>query len=128
MRSVLAVLAGFAAMTVVVIVATVLAAGMLPEPSRASQATATTAWLAVNFAYSLAAAMLGGWLAARLAPHAPFAHAIALAAVALAMAAPSILRGASAGQPGWYPAVMTAIAVAGILAGGRLSRRRASVG
>ena len=128
MRSVLAVLTGFAAMVGIVIVATVLAAGMLAEPSRAGPATATTAWLAVNIAYSLAAAMLGGWLAARLAPRAPFAHASALGALALAMALPAVFRGASPGQPVWYPWVMTAIALAGILAGGAVHRGRERAG
>jgi hypothetical protein len=128
MRSALAVLAGFGAMVGVVIVATVLAAGMLAEPSRAGPATATPAWLSVNVAYSLAAAILGGWLTARLAPRAPFAHATALGAVAVAMAIPSLLRGASMGQPAWYPGVMTAVAVAGILAGGALHRRRERAG
>lgn len=112
----------------VVIVATFLAAGMLAEPSRAGAATATTSWLAVNVMYSLAAAVLGGWLAARLAPRVPYAHAIALAALALAMALPAVFRGASAGQPAWYPGVMTALGVSGILAGGLLHRRRASAG
>ncbi|HYO46050.1 MAG TPA: hypothetical protein VEY33_05120 [Gemmatimonadota bacterium] len=72
MRSVLAVLGGFAAMAVVVIVATVLFAQLLyPDADPARPPTPTGAWLAVNFAYSLGAAVLGGWLAAYLAPRAP---------------------------------------------------------
>ncbi|MGH7566593.1 MAG: hypothetical protein ACREK2_07165 [Gemmatimonadota bacterium] len=125
MRSVLAVLAGFAAMAIVVIVATVLFARLLyPDAEPGAPPTPTGAWLAINLAYSLAAAVLGGWLAAYLAPRAPFGHAVALAVVAAAMAIPGILSGGSPGQPAWYPAVLAALAIGGILLGGRLSPRR----
>ena len=126
MRSVMAVLAGLAAMTVVVIVATVLFGQLLyPDADPAGRQTPTGAWLAVNFAYSLAAAALGGWLAGYLAPRAPFIHAIALAILAVAIALPGILGGGSPGQPAWYPATMAALAVVGILLGGRIAARRA---
>jgi hypothetical protein len=124
MRSVLAVLAGFVAMALTVIVATVLFARVLyPDAAPGRPPTPTGAWLAVNFAYSLAAAVLGGWLAAYLAPRAPFRHAVALAVVAAAMALPGILGGGSPGQPAWYPAVLGALAVGGVLLGGKLARR-----
>jgi hypothetical protein len=125
MRSVLAVVVGFAAMIVAVLVATILFARLLyPDADQDTPTTPSGAWLAVNLAYSLAAAVLGGWLAAYLAPRAPFAHAVALAVVAAAMAIPGILGGGSPGQPAWYPAVMAALAVGGILIGGKLSPRR----
>jgi hypothetical protein len=126
MRSVLAVVVGLAAMAITVIVATVLSVRLLyPEAEPGHHPAPTAAWLAVNFAYSLAAAVLGGWLAAYLAPRAPFPHAVALAVVAIAMALPGILGGGSPGQPDWYPPVMAAVAVVGILLGGKLARRRA---
>jgi MFS family permease len=124
MRSLLAVVVAFAAMAITVIVATVVSVRLLypeAEPGRLPAPTAT--WLAVNFAYSLAAAVLGGWLAAYLAPRAPFAHAVALAVVAVAMALPGILGGGSPTQPDWYPAFMAALAVGGILLGGRLRHK-----
>jgi hypothetical protein len=99
---------------------------MVPDAGRDSPTPPTTAWLAVNFAYSFAAAALGGWLAARLAPRAPFAHAVALAALALAMALPGVIGGAQPGQPVWYPAALTALSLTGILTGGTLAARRGS--
>jgi uncharacterized membrane protein (DUF485 family) len=126
MRSVLAVVAGFAAMAVTVFVATIVLAELLYPESEGGPATPTSAWLAVNFAYSFAAAALGGWLAARLAPRAPFGHAIALAVLALAFALPGIVGGAQPGQPVWYPPVLAALALAGILIGGRFAARRAA--
>lgn len=125
MRSVLAVLAGFAALIATVIVATIVLAQLLYPDADDRAATPTSAWLALNFAYSLGAAVLGGWLAARLAPRAPFAHAVALAAVALAASLPGMIGGAQPGQPAWYPAALGALSVMGILAGGRLAARRA---
>lgn len=115
---------GFAAMTVAVIASTIVLAELLypQDPSAAGPAPAS--WLAVNFASSLAAAVLGGWLAARLAPRAPFVHAVALAAVALVLSGLAAIRGAAPGQPAWYPAALAAVALAGILAGGRLYRPR----
>ena len=125
MRSVLAVIVGFAAMAIAVIAATVVAMRLLyPKAEPGLLPAPTTAWLAVNFAYSLGAAMLGGWLTAYLAPRAPFAHAVALAVVAVAMALPGIFGGGSPGQPDWYPPVMAALAAGGILLGGKLARRR----
>ena len=125
MRSVLAVIVGFAAMAVIVIVATIgLAELMYPDAARGSPTPPTTAWLAVNFAYSFAAATLGGWLAARLAPRAPFAHAIALAVLALVMALPGLIGGAQPEQPAWYPTAVAVVALGGILVGGALAARR----
>lgn len=125
MRSVLAVIVAFAAMAIAVIVATVVSVRLLyPEAGPGRLPAPTAGWLAVNFAYSLAAALMGGWLAAYLAPRAPFAHAVALAVVALAMAVPGILGAGSPGQPDWYPPVMAALAAGGILLGGRLAHRR----
>jgi hypothetical protein len=43
----------------------------------------------------------------------------------VAVALPGILGGGSPGQPDWYPPVMAALAVGGILLGGKLARRRA---
>lgn len=117
-------LAGFAAMALAVIVMTILFARLLyPDAEPGRPPTPTVALLAVNLAYSFGAAVLGGWLAAYLAPRAPFAHAVALAVVAAAMALPGILGGGSPGQPAWYPAVLAALAIGGILLGGRLTRR-----
>jgi hypothetical protein len=66
-------------------------------------------------------AVVGGWLAARIASFAPYGHAAAMAAVVavlsieVATAAPP-----TPGQPGWYPSAIGLVAVVGILLGGKL--------
>jgi hypothetical protein len=42
-----------------------------------------------------------------------------------AAASPGCVTGLDPAQPDWYPAVMAALAVGGILVGGKLARRRA---
>ena len=118
LRSLLAFIAGFAAMAVAVMVLT---AGLAPVFAPGN--VATPLWLVVNLAYSLAAAALGGWVAAHLAPRARFEHG---AAVAVFVVASYFLGGMQPqpGQPDWYPHVITAIAVAGLLAGARYRAQR----
>lgn len=66
-------------------------------------------------------AVIGGWLAARIATFAPYGHAAAMAAIVavltieLLAAAPPV-----PGQPGWYPSALGLVAVVGILLGGKL--------
>lgn len=66
-------------------------------------------------------AVIGGWLAARIATFAPYGHAAAMAAIVavltieLLTAAPPV-----PGQPGWYPSALGLVAVFGILLGGKL--------
>ena len=66
------------------------------------------------------AAIIAGWLAARVAGHAPSAHAAVLAAV---IAVGTVLAASSARpphQPAWYVPVAGAAGVAGVLFGGWL--------
>jgi hypothetical protein len=114
MRSLVAVVVGFAAMAAAVIVATMVL-GPLPGMAAAGGG-ASNLWLVVNLTYSLLAAMLGGWLAAHLAPRRRFEHGAAIAA----FVAVSYLFGGGAAQPGqpaWYPLVITAVGIVGLLAG-----------
>lgn len=108
-----AVVAGFVAMAVVVMVATAVGSQM---PGIVKDGAATPLWLVINLSYSLAAAVIGGWVAAHLAPRRRWAHGAVLASfVALSW----LLGGVQPmpGEPDWYPQAITVIGIAGILAG-----------
>ena len=111
--SILAVLGGFAATALFVIVTTAIAARAVPA----------RAYLAVNLISGALAAFLGGFLTARFAPDKPFFHGIALAALMCVM---GILSARQAGdrQPMWYQfvlcTVMPAIALIGAYISGQV--------
>lgn len=88
LRSVLAVIAGFLAMAVLVMVLTLVSVSALHVKS----GHPTPGYLTLNVIYSLAAALLGGWLAALVAGRSPVAHGIALAVVMLALSAVSYIH------------------------------------
>ncbi len=83
-------------------------------------------WLVVNLSYSLAAAGLGGWVAAHLAPRARFGHGAAIAGFVVVSYLFSNMQ-PQPGQPDWYPHVITLIAVAGVLSGARWRAQRSEV-
>lgn len=85
----------------------------------------SSTYLAANLLVSLAAAVLGGWLTARLAPRVPMGHVLALAALLIAMSIVSATgdQAQPAGQPGWYPIGIAILGVLGVLAGGWLHTR-----
>ncbi len=122
LRSVAAVLAGFCALVIGVMLATRAAVAiMLPDPA----ASPTSAYLIVNIAYSAGFAVLAGYLTAKAAPKAPRAHALVLAGVLVFITSATLLGSggrAPPGQPGWYPWLMLALGPAGVIAGGRLRR------
>jgi hypothetical protein len=114
-RSFLAVLSGYASMAIVVMALTPLAARLfIPEG-----AVAGAPYLSANIAYSFAAAVLGGWVAARLAPRNPLAHGAALAGTILILSLTMLQAGSQSGgpQPSWYPLATLVIGVAGSLIG-----------
>lgn len=123
LRSILAVLAGLAASVVTVIVLTFAAVfvffggDMTADP--------TPPYLGVNIAYSLGAAMLGGWLAARLAPSRPFWHAGSLAVLLflLSFGGTGAEAEASSAVPAWYGTVLAIIGPTGVVLGGWLRVR-----
>lgn len=124
LRSVGAVLAGFVVATIVVGVATVVTVMvMLPDAGPGAMPVPTPKYLAVNLGYSFAAAVLGGWLAARLAGRAPLGHGMAVGTVMLVLgfvtaALPS--DGVQGSQPGWYLYVMPVLGWIGATLGGVL--------
>jgi hypothetical protein len=69
-----------------------------------------------RLAVSLLGAVIAGWIAARLAPFAPFKHAVVLAVIVAAVAM-SMIRSGPAGAPG-FTMMAGSVAVAGILLGG----------
>jgi hypothetical protein len=79
-----------------------------------------TAYLYLNLVACGVGAVLGGWLAARLAPFSPYAHAAVLAAIIAIVSIPSATGAPAPAQPQWYPAALGLIAVLGVLLGGKL--------
>jgi len=102
LRSVLAVIAGFLAMAVIVMALTLLSVAVLQLKS----GHPTPGYLALNVIYSLAAAVFGGWIAALVAGRTPVAHGIALAVVMLILSAVSYIH-YTANQPVAYQLFLT---------------------
>jgi hypothetical protein len=69
---------------------------------------------------STLAAVMGGWITARISGGAEMAHAGALAALVGAITLTVSMGERPEGQPAWYAPVVGALGVAGILAGGWL--------
>ncbi|MGB7212358.1 MAG: hypothetical protein WBC97_06970 [Gemmatimonadales bacterium] len=121
LRSVLAVLAGYAAMAAIVVIATILAVRfILRVPASALRSMPSTPpsrpYLTTNIAASGLAALIGGRITGAIADHAPVAHGLALAALMVGFGLLSA-RQSRAAQPRWYKTLlvtaMPALAVAG---------------
>ena len=133
LRSVGVVLLGFVAMTVIVMVGTALGVILL-LPGGFTAYTSDPAAIVLSAPYVVeylltgaVAALVGGWLTARLAASAPERHALALVVLVLLMAIVNVAvepRDAS-GQPLWYCVTVVAIGVTGVLVGAWLHARTA---
>jgi hypothetical protein len=134
LRSVAAIVAGFGFMASTVMIGSIVGTalfvpgGMQAAAGGALPAAVPPMYLATNLATSAAGAVLGGWLAARIAAFAPYGHAAVLAAIVAVLSAGSVASGPAGPQPGWYPAVIGVIGVAGILLGGKLRAAAAAAG
>ena len=121
-RSILAVLAGLGFMvataTVGMLVASIALNRETPEV-RLTPAAFTT-FLSLNILFCGVGGIMGGWLAARIAPGAPYAHAAALAAIVALLSIDAAMAMPTPGQPGWYPSALGVVAVTGVLLGGKL--------
>ena len=125
MHSFLAVLGGFAAMALIVMATTAIAAQwMVPGGMRAMAtpgAELPPAYLATNLLCSALAALFGGALTARIAGHDPLIHGGALAMLMVLMSWAS-MKQAEGKQPRWYQltlmTVMPALALLGAWIGG----------
>ncbi len=133
-RSLLAVLSGYFATTIVIVALTVLAARLLIplELLKQNPPGYTQQYLVANFIYSFLAAALGGWITARLAPQHPLAHAGALMAVMLVVAATEMASrargGVTSAQPSWYGWSIVCVGAVGALTGGWLLTRQMAKG
>jgi len=122
LRSLGAVIAGFALMTALVIGGTFVATLVLSAP----EAAPSGPYLVVNLLVSFGAAVAGGALTARLAPVRPALHAGAIAVVMVAMTLPSPGgpdAAGTAGRPEWYPLVVLLTGLVGLGVGVWLAGR-----
>lgn len=129
-RAALAVIAGGLAMVVLVLVGTVAITTLLvPSAARTTQGMeVSTAYLVVNVIWSLASAIAGGWLTARISERWPMAHALVLALIVTALSAPGMMS-PQLDQPLAYMWMVGGSGIVGVLIGGglgTLSHRRAA--
>jgi hypothetical protein len=117
----LALLAGFAVMAALVIIATAALTKFTPDWVGSSSAP-RPAYVFVNLGYSFIAAAAGGYVTAWIAGNNPLYHVLALAIVVLAMSALSALQQRGK-QPVWYALTLVGITPLGILAGGLVRLR-----
>lgn len=111
-RSILAVIAGYLTMAAVVVVLTMLCVVIFHLQS----GHPTPVYLALNMAYSVAAAALGGWVTALIAKRSPIAHGVALAVLILVLSALQLLHPAP-GQSLIYLGFLTIAPPIGAVAG-----------
>lgn len=121
LRSVAAIAAGLGFMSATVTVGTLVSSALTGgDPSAGQTGPQGTAHLYVNLGICGVGAILGGWLAARIAAFAPYAHASVMAAIVAALVITTVTGAPPAGYPGWYPTALGLIAVCGVLLGGKL--------
>lgn len=119
LRSIVAVFAGFVVAALLVVVSTWIVApalglaGAEPGPG----------YLLFNLVTSALAGVLGGYVAARVAPHTHWGHVGTLAVILLLLSMPGILQPPAPGQPTWYPVLLAMLGPATVLLGGVLAIR-----
>jgi hypothetical protein len=117
-RAFLALLAGFATMAAIVGVATALLVKLAPDWV-GRQGHPRAGYILTNLIYSLAAAILGGYVTAWIAHNNILTYALVLAMIVLLLSGLSALQQRGK-QPIWYQLLLMAIAPAGIFLGGLL--------
>lgn len=129
----LALLAGFAAMTALLLGMTAVLNRLAPswsesedKPLPAQDHGYPPGWslgyVIVNLGYSFLAGAAGGYVTAWAAPVNPLIHTLALGIVVLALAAMSALQ-SKGKRPVWYLLGLVAISPIGVLAGGLMRLR-----
>ncbi len=120
--SIVAVLGGYLATAVLVVVSTIIASKALNPPQVPGEPpVATVPYLVANLSLALLGAMAGGYLCAWIAPVSPLIHVIVLACLFGGLAlATAITSGPMPGQPSWYPWVIGIIGASGVMIGGIL--------
>ena len=120
-RAFLALVAGFLSMAILVGVITT---GLMKSSPQWVGVTGRPrlAYVLVNFAYSLLAAMIGGYVTAWIAAGNPLKHVLVLAIIVLLLGALSALQQRRI-QPIWYQLLLMVITPAGVMLGGLLRLR-----
>ena len=121
MRSIAALAVGLGFLAATVTVGTLVASALF-----GSGPTATVTYVSLNLAICGIGAILGGWLAARVASFAPYGHAAVMAALVAVLSITTATGAAAPAYPGWYPSVLSLVAVLGVLLGGKLRAAAAS--
>jgi hypothetical protein len=117
----LALLAGFATMAILVILATALLTRMAPEWV-GEQSNPQLGYIFVNLGYSFLAAAAGGYVTAWAAAGNPLVYVLALAIAVLVLSALSALQ-MRGKQPIGYQLALLAISPIGIMTGGLVRLR-----
>ena len=123
LRSTVAIVGGAITTMVLVLIATYMSVlVLLPPAPEGVLPYATPTFVVVSLGYSMASAIVGGWVAARLARGRALMHSVGMGILLLI----PILRSRGApgpGQPGWYPWVFGAVVLVGAVAGAVLRER-----
>ena len=118
LRAFLALAGGFAAMVLLVGVATAVLMKLAPGWISA-KGQPSGAYIAVNLGYSFAAAFGGGYVTAWIASENPLIHVLALALIVLLISALSAVQQRGK-QPIWYQLTLLAMTPVGVFIGGWL--------
>jgi len=121
LQAFLSLLAGFAAMAVLVIVITALLTRLAPDWV-GQQNHPGPAYVVFNLGYSFIAAAVGGYVTASIANGNPLVQVLMLAIAVLALSALSALQ-ARGKQPVNYALALVAITPVGVVAGGLVRMR-----
>ena len=124
LRSIVAVLVGYAAMAIATIVGILLlsVAFGLPLDPEASKTSPPTAYVLANLVVSFGCAFLGGWTATRMATRSPQTHALVLAALVFVLGILYAIAGRGGPQPLWYLAALPVVGFLGIASAAMLRK------
>lgn len=120
-RSAIAVLAGYAAMSALVVATTAALTKLWPSSAKEDQPTPT--YTAINLTYSGLFAATGGYVTSALARRSQLGHALALAALVLVLGAIYSIQSSGGKQPGWYLVLLPILSAGGVTAGGYIRTR-----
>jgi len=123
LRSIAAIAIGLAFIAATSAVWTILANATLVPGGPAAAGVSPVrmaAYLYINLAVCGVGAVVGGWLAARVARSSPYAHAATLAVIVAVISIPTATGAPAPAHPSWYPSALGLIAVLGVLLGGKL--------
>lgn len=115
LKSVVALIAGFAIMTFTILIATIVAVSAFPAAAGAR----TMEFLAVSIFSAVASAAFGGYATASLAPDRTSAHVLILAVMVLISAASGLIA-PQPGQETWYLIALLVVEPIGVVGGGRI--------